>query len=272
MKVTVVIPSLYHVDGQYLKTCVESLRKTTDWDIIVVTNGTPEMPSLSHIQGITQHLHTKDQGQCNAVNIGAQATAADTDYLMVSNSDMYYAPGWNEFLKFTYLCFSPNLVEPTDNAGSAPPFLKLPAGLTLDDFDPQLVETFVQTHVPEKDTTGFNLPFFIRKHVWDDIGGYDIAYDPWGSNSDTDLQTKINLAGITPMRERNVLVYHFSQKSGTFDSSHQELWWRNWNYYQGKWGFNRDELGSDVWMNERILPEDQKKIAYKPEWKGRYGA
>lgn len=269
-KVAVIIPSLYEVDGAYLKLCVESLRATTDWDIIVVTNGTREQPDLAHIQGITRHLHTRDQGQCNAVNIGAQTVAPDTDYLFVSNSDMYYCPGWDAFLSFDDLCFSPNLIEPTDNGGSAPPFLKLPAGLRIEDFDPALVETFVRTHEPEEDTAGFNLPFFLRKDVWDTIGGYDTAYDPWGSNSDTDLQTKLNLAGITPIRVRNVLVYHFSQKSGTFMGDHQDAWWRNWRYYEQKWGFNRDQLQSDVWMNERMLPKDRGVIVYQPAWAGKY--
>lgn len=92
MKVSVVIPSLYEVDGEYLKLAVESLRETTDWDIIVVTNGTSNKPNLKHIKGITIHLHTPKQGQCGAVNAGAQLVTPTTDYIMVSNSDMYYAP------------------------------------------------------------------------------------------------------------------------------------------------------------------------------------
>jgi glycosyltransferase involved in cell wall biosynthesis len=75
---------------------------------------------------ICTHIHTSQQGQCNAVNIGAQV--AQSDYIMVSNSDMYYAPAWNKNLKFDYPVFSPNLVEPTNNNGSAAPFLKFDGG------------------------------------------------------------------------------------------------------------------------------------------------
>lgn len=277
MKVSIVIPTLPK-NREYLKLCAESLRDTVDWDIIVVSNGTEASPDYSDIRGISQHLHTRDQGQCNAVNIGAQKVAEDTDFIMVSNDDMYYAPGWNKNLRFNYLCFSPNLVEPTNNAGSAPPFLKLDGGLNLEEFKPEVVDQFVKHWTTEgvalvtpRETTGFNLPFFIRKHVWDDVGGYDVAYDPWGSNSDTDLQTKIELAGIQPMRLRDVLVYHFSNKSGTFDGTHQDAWQKNWEYYTKKWGFNRDdEPKPDTWMATNLV--NKEKNIYHPIWEGKYGA
>lgn len=270
-KVAVIIPTLGDKNKEYLRTCVESLRKTTDWDIIVVSNGSSTQPDYSDIKGITIHLHTRDQGQANAVNIGAQAAALDTDYLLVSNDDMYYAPAWNQNIDFRFDCFSPNLVEPTNNKGSAKPFLKCNGGFTLDEFDKDEVDQYVAQRVdwssPEPVLEiGFNLPFFIKKDVWDAIEGYDIGYDPWGSNSDTDLQTKIELAGITPMRRRDLLVYHFSNKSGTFDGTHQDFWQHNWDYYTEKWGFNRDDTNGDPWYCHNMIDYD--KLVYHPEWEG----
>ncbi len=270
-KVSCVIPSFYEKDGKYLKLCVESLRATTDWQIIVVTNGSKDKPNLNHIKGISVHLHTSQQGQCNAVNIGVQLVTPNTDYIMVSNSDMYYAPGWNKNLRFDNLCFSPNLVEPTDNAGSAPPFLKLDAGFTVEEFNKVLVDTKITEWIQDNkqddldgpEEIGFNLPFFIKKDFWDFLGGYDIKFDPWSSNSDTCLQTRINLAGVTPMRLRDVLVYHFSNKSGTFDGTHQDFYQKNIEYFKNKFGFDRDELGSDVWYNKDMIPTDESKIKYK---------
>lgn len=274
MKVSVVIPSFYEVDKDYLKVCVESLRATVDWDIIVVTNGTNTKPRIDDIHGITNHLHTRDQGQCIATNIGAQAVSPNTDYIMVVNSDMYFPKNWGkDLVNDNYLCFSPNLVEPENNAGSAMPFLKLDAGFTLDEFKPALVEEFVnqRTMMPETDTTGFNLPFFIRIDVWDAIGGYDTKYDPWGSNSDTDLQTKIELAGIQPMRVREMMVYHFSNKSGIFDGTHMTEWWHNFDYYRDKWGFTRDdEPKPDTWMAIGMVNKEMNK--YHPDWEGKYAS
>lgn len=272
-KVTAIIPSLYKVDGDYLKLCVESLRDSGfDGDIIVVTNGTPT-PEPLNIQGITRRLHTKDQGQCNAVNIGAQN--ATGEYLFIINSDMYFAPGWDKNLRFDYPVFSPNLVEPENNHGSADPFIKIDGGFTLEEFKKDFVDKAVTSLIPvweldkvKKDESGLNFPLFIRKDLWDFLGGYDVAYDPWGSNGDTDLQTRINLAGVTPMRLRDVLVYHFSNKSGTFDFSQPErqaFYQNNIEYFRDKFGFDRDELGSDVWYNKDMLPTDPSKIKYHQE-------
>lgn len=262
MKTTAIIPSLYEVDKDYLKLAVESLRETTDWDIIVVTNGTKHKPNLEDIKGVTVHLHLTGQGQCKAVNAGAQVAAPDTDYLLISNSDMYYAPDWNKNLRFDHLVFSPNLVEPVNNAGSAPPFLKADGGLTIEEFDKEIVDNAIKTLGEDKQETGFNFPVFIKKHFWDFLKGYDTAYDPWGSNGDTDLQTRINLAGVTPMRLRDVLVYHFSNKSGTFDGTHQDFYLNNIEYFKSKFGFDRDELGSDVWYNKDMIPEDKERVKY----------
>lgn len=272
-KVTAIIPSLYKVDGEYLKLCVKSLRATRpDWDIIVVTNGTKTNEPIPGLEGHTLRLHNRDQGQCRAVNVGAQAASPDTEYLFVINSDMYFSPGWDKNLRFDYPVFSPNLVEPTNNAGSAVPFVKADGGFTLDEFQKGLVDHFIAMKRDEDKSSepGFNLPFFIRKDVWETVGGWDEAYDPWGSNSDTDFQTKVNLAGITPMRLRDVLVYHFSNKSGTFDGTHQDYYINNLEYFKSKFGFDRDELGSDVWYNRDMLPADKSQIKYRPEWTSKY--
>lgn len=268
MKITAIIPSLYEVDGKYLKLAVESLRASVDWDIVVVTNGGRHKPDLSDIKGITVHLHTRDQGQCRAVNIGAQVASPDTDYLFISNSDMYYAPGWNRNLELLDPVVSPNLVEPVDNAGSAPPFLKVDGGLTLETFQQGLLDHFIAMHIDEDKTTepGFNFPVFIKKDLWQFLDGYDIVFDPWGSNGDTDLQTRINLAGVTPFRLRDVLVYHFSNKSGTFDGTHQDFYVNNIDYFKDKFGFSRDDVpGCDVWYNTNMIPVDKAQIKFKQE-------
>jgi len=267
MKVSVIIPTMAKTKP-YLKLCVESLRATVDWDIIVVSNGDTK-ENYDDIHGITVRLHNYKQGQCMAVNAGAQVVNNKTDYLFIANDDMYFAPGWDFSLSFNYPCFSPNLAEPVNNNGSAAPFLKCDGGFTLDEFNKRVVDAFIAEYEPEPDTPGFNFPVFIRKDVWDTIGGYDTKYDPWGSNSDTDLQTKIELYGIQPMRLRDVLVYHFSNKSGTFDGTHQEEWQKNFDYYREKWGFTRDdEPKPDTWMATNMVNKEMNK--YHPTWEGKY--
>lgn len=274
-KITAIIPSLTGVDEHYLKVCVESLRASGfDGDITVVSNGQNINPEYVEISGITKRLRTKQQGQANAVNIGALAVEGDCKYLFVINSDMYFSPGWDKNLpkiEDMPLCWSPNLVEPTNNAGSAKPFLKCDGGYTLDEFKPEVVDKFVKANTKKSngEEPGFNLPFFIDINLWRTIGGYDIHYDPWGSNSDTDLQTLINIAGVVPIRHRDVLVYHFSNKSGTFDGTHQEEWQKNFDYYRTKFGYTRDdEPKADVWYNKNLVLWD--KLKFEPEWLGKY--
>lgn len=281
-KVTAIIPSLIDVDGEYLKLCVESLRTSGfDGDIIAVANGTADMAPFRNIKGITKGLTVKRQGQCFAVNQGAKMVEGDCKYLFVINADMYFAPGWDKNLRFEHKCFSPNLIEPTNNAGSAPPFLKRDWGVNIEEFRKERADEGVRSLLnvmrpiddrPEilpQEETGFNLPFFIDIELWRTIAGYDEFYDPWGSNSDTDLQTLINLAGVTPMRLRDVLVYHFSSKSGTFDGSHQEEWQKNFDYYRTKFGYTRDdEPKADVWYNKNMILSD--KLIYHPEWENKY--
>jgi len=264
MKYSVVIPSLANEKTVgYLKLCVESLRESGfDGEIVVVTNGVPT-PVPLNISGISKRMHTSGQGQCVATNIGVQVSSSD--YILVSNDDMYYAPGWDKNLRFDYPVFSPNLVEPTNNPGSAEPFLKFAAGYTLKEFNKEMIDGFIKRKTDDlpNDEPGFNLPFFVKRDLWQLLGGYDTAYDPWGSNSDTDLQTRINLAGVTPMRLRDVLVYHFSNKSGTFDGTHQDFYQNNLQFFHDKFGFDRDELGSDVWRNKDMVPTDESKIKYE---------
>ena len=269
-KVAVIIPTLAsEATMPYLKLCVESLRATVDWPIIVVTNGSSNKPDLKDIKGITTHLHTPKQGQCIASNYGAQIAPDGTDYLFIVNDDMVFAPNWNKNLNFRFPVFSPNLIEPMNNHGSAEPFLKVNGGFTLDEFNQAIVDEFVQKEVNKLTgdpviETGFNLPFFIEKDLWTLLNGYDIAYDPWSSNSDTDLQTRINLAGVIPMRLRNVLVYHFSNKSGTFSPENDAFRMNNFEYFMDKFGFSRDTVpGCDVWYNRNMLPEDKTEIKYK---------
>src|SRR6185369_17997321 len=101
----------------------------------------------------------------NAVNIGAQL--AYTDYLFISNDDMYYAPNWNKNITFEHLVFSPNLVEPTNNPGSAVPFLKADAGFMLDEFRRGVLDHYIAMNLDEDNTveSGFNFPVFIKRDL-----------------------------------------------------------------------------------------------------------
>ena len=264
--VTIIIPHLGGTDEQeyaYDK-CLFSLDEDT-FKIITVLNGYDKNVS-NCIHG--SDIEIMEQGQCKAVNVAA--ATVNTPWLFITNDDMIYSKGWFERLTENLtdeVCVSPVLVEPQDGA---PPFIKHFAGGAGGDFDMKNWEGFAQDYY-EKEygiEEGLNFPLLIKKDLWDMVGGYDVNYDPWGSNSDSDLQAKIHLAGAKTYRNRNCIVYHFSTTSGTFHPDNRKYWQKNWDYFTKKWGFERQADKNKVWYSLEII--DYEKLIYRPWWIGQY--
>ena len=273
--ITIIIPHLgANEESRYaIKQCLVSLRETApDINKIIVLNG-----GIKHADDIFESeiknekvIILEEQGQCKAVN--AAAATVNTPWIMVSNDDMVYPPGWFEHLTDsllpTSICISAKLVEPRSGA---PTFLVEFCGGAGGDFDKvkfyKYVEQYLKNRIENNAVDfGFNLPFLIRKDLWDTVGGYDINYDPWGSNSDSDLEYKIRLAGIQSFQHQECLVYHFSQTSGTFHPDNQGAWQKNWDYFIQKWGFPRTDDG--IWEATFTIPDEGRK--FRPEWEGKY--
>lgn len=273
-EITIIMPSLSRLpephEHERMKRaeneCLISLFETTDdIPIIVASNGGDLEPLPIITDGSLQSLrrvHLWEQGQCRAVNAAVATT--DTEYIMVTNNDMVYPPGWfEEATKYLdiYPFISATLVEP--NTG-APTFIKKPFGGAGGDFRKSDFLQFVQEYekLPLPIVTGFNLPFIIKRKLWNLVGGYDINYDPWSSNCDSDFEYKLKLAGVQPMQNRNWLVYHFSQTSGTFHPSKTAYWQKNFAYFEEKWGFPRTDQG--IW--EATFEIDYERLQFKPDW------
>ncbi len=246
--VTIIIPHLGATDQQVnaLNECLTSLLETCECPIIVAKNGEGATP-YTHVSPRVVGMALEQQGQCMAVN--AAVATVNTPWVLVTNDDQVYPPGWFEKLTQTtiddiatvgiaenVLCLSPQLVEP--RAG-APTFLAEFCGGAGGDFDKQKFLNYVEKHESAGVRTGFNTPFLIKKELWDLIQGYDVNYDPWGSNSDSDLEYKIRLAGIQPYQNTNCLVYHFGQNSGTFHPDNRGFWDKNWHYFIIKTPINK---------------------------------
>lgn len=265
--VTIIIPHLGHTKKQQYarEQCLKSLDETVpEMKKIVVTNGGIPQTFLCEFVG---DIHIKEQGQCKAVN--AAVASSSTPWVLVINDDMIFAPGWFEKLvdgiPSISLCISPKLIEP--QAG-APTFEVFFAGGAGGDFNKQRWLDFEKSYIGSGYRTGFNMPILIKKELWDLIGGYDVNYDPWGSNSDSDLEYKIRLAGIVPLQDTTCIIYHFSQTSGTFHPDHRDAWQKNYQYFIDKWGFER--AGKEtIWTADFEIPMD--KLKYKPWWMEHYG-
>lgn len=279
--VTIIVP---HIGGskesEYaFNQCILSLDETEpEIERITVKNG---KKCLDHATS----MEITRQGQCRAVN--AAVAIVNTPWVLVTNDDMVYSPEWfdkltevidgngylrgkNEGNVSKTLCISPTLVEPISGS---PTFIVQPFGGAGGDFDKNKWLEFIKDYqVASPELTrgnirkGFNLPFLIKKELLDIVSTYDVQYDPWSSNSDSDLLYKIRLAGIQPVQNRNCLVYHFSQTSGTFQSENQGYWQKNWQYFIEKWGFPRTDEG--IWTADFQIPE--KERIFRPFWEDHY--
>ena len=225
MKLSIIIPTLKK-NKEYLDFCINSLKENTrglEFEIIVAENG----------EGTNY-----PQGQCQAVNKASRQ--AQGEWLFIVNDDMFFPPAWNKNIRWNVSdCFSPN-VNFTDAPDERLTFVDLPAGNGLD-FDKLMVDAYVANLTDLTIENGWTMPVFIKKSLWYQIEGYDENYDPWGSNSDSDVEYKVVLAGVQPKKQKGVFVYHFGLKSGTFDGTHQDYWQKNWNYFVDKWGFDRED-------------------------------
>lgn len=271
-QVTIIIPTLSSERNDFARNeCLTSLRESgfPMENVVLVFNNCAErglaIASRSLIVNKEKYIFLTEQGQCKAVN--AAAATVNTPWIMVSNDDMVYPPDWFERLTSwnnddvgEVLCVSPILIEPNDGA---PTFRKQFFGGVGGDWDKNGFMKFAADWATPLDLrSGFNLPFLIKKEVWDMVGGYDVNYDPWSSNSDSDLEYKLKLAGVQMYQNTNCPVYHFSQTSGTFEPQNRGYWQKNWDYFIEKWGFPRTDQG--IWEATFTIPYDQLK--YKPKW------
>ncbi len=261
-KCTIIIPHLGESAGEEysIEQCIRSLMETVpQMKFLIAKNGPKECAHSSDVW-----VSQQDQG--TAVNAAVATT--DTEWIFVTNSDMVYPSGWWENLTSglpdEIMCVSPKLIEPRPGA---PTFGVYFCGGAGGDFDKQKWLEYAKNYTGQGLRTGFNLPFLIKRELWDTIGGYDINYRPWGSNSDSDLEYKIRLAGIQPMQNTNCIVYHFGQTSGTFSPDNRGFWDKNWHYFINKWGIERAS-SPDIWTATFKIPVDQLK--YRPSWMWKY--
>lgn len=271
--VTIIIPHLGADEQQEyaMEQCIHSLNETVPQIHKVIAKNTNHCKD-QHIIPNCSILRYSEQGQNKAVNAAVATT--NTPWIFITNDDMVYAPGWFEKLTTGFsegidklLCFSPMLIEPRPGA---PTFGVYFCGGAGGDFDKQKWLDFVKDFGTSGKglRKGFNLPFLIKRELWDLIGGYDINYDPWGSNGDSDLEYKIKLAGVQPYQNTNCLVYHFSQTSGTFNPANDSYRFRNYAYFREKWGFDRTDDG--IWEATFKIPTKEEGRVFNPIWEGKY--
>ena len=286
----------------YLKACIRTLSYfTPQFHILVVKNGSQQEKCDLNYPNVVTYT-TPRQGQCHAVNFALQYVT--TPFVMVTNDDMLYGPGWQISLSKAvdeYQVVCPNLIEPH---GGAHPFMEICEwGDKMDEsfnakawfeFAKQFHGLFQYNYDGKYVEDGFNLPFLTKTEILKSIGGYDEAYDPYGANSDSDLEYAFMIAGIRPTRVKASVVWHFSLQSSdaTKDEERRIDWFKNKDHFIHKWGFER-QMDDGIWYaagkNGIRIPTKERPyifehaaghgehpgqdwLEFHPSWEGKFGA
>jgi glycosyltransferase involved in cell wall biosynthesis len=215
---SILIPSWNNLD--YLKCCVASLLKNSSYDhqlIIHVNEGKDGTLEWVKNQNLSYTHSEENVGVCFGFN--SPSALADSEYLVFSDDDFYFTPGWDESLLkeiqnvgHDYFCISSTMIEhsPTQYNCIMAPF---DYGKTVKEFDEQKFLAEFKS-LPFQDWMGSTwYPMILSKKIWTLIGGLSVEFSP-GMASDPDMMMKLWMLGVRYYKGvSQSRVYHFTSRS-----------------------------------------------------------
>lgn len=204
----------------YLKCCINSIRKNSRYThqiIVHVNEGKDGTVEWLKAEEIAYTYSAENVGVCYGFN--APASLAYSQYLVLSDDDLYYAPDWDHHLmaelekqNTALFCITGTMIEhsPTQYGGIIAPHN---FGKTVENFEE---ERFLNefSSIPFADWTGGNwYPMVLHAHLWSMIGGLSIEFSP-GMGSDPDMMMKLWQSGVRFYKGvSKSRVYHFGSKT-----------------------------------------------------------
>lgn len=215
---SILIPSWNNLP--YLRTCVESIRKNssrTHQIIVHINEGADGSLEWVKQQGLDYSYSESNAGVCYGFN--APGVLATTPYIVLSDDDFYFAPGWDTALleeidkaPHDAWCISGTMIEHTTsrNTSALAPY---DFGKTAEAFDEQ---KFLASYagIPFGDWSGSNwYPLVMPRPLWTLIGGLSTEFSP-GMGSDPDMMMKLWHAGVRYYKGvSRSRVYHFGSRT-----------------------------------------------------------
>ena len=204
---SILIPTFNNLE--YLKICIESLKKNSKFDHQIIvhvnqgTDGTIEYLKDKNIE----YTYTKENiGMPKALNLTSKK--ANFNYILISHDDFYYCPGWDvEFknelnlLNHNKFYFSATMV----GAGQ----VQFNAGQTAQSFDETKLINNLET-IKTFDFQGTTkCPGLVHIDVWKNLGGWSEEFSPTGGD-DTDFAMKLWKYDVRIFKGLGKsLAYHF---------------------------------------------------------------
>lgn len=216
---SIIIPSWNNLP--YLKCCVESIRKnsTHKHEIVVHVNegrdGTLEWVKAQQLSYTFSH---ENAGVCFGFN--APASIATARYIVLSDDDYYFAPGWDNALleeiqkaDGDYFCITGTMIEHSPTNYTTSIIAPHDFGRTWDSFrEEDFLGHFAS--IQFDDWNGCNwYPMVVSRRMWNLIGGLSTEFSP-GMASDPDMMMKLWQTGVRYFKGvSRARVYHFGSKS-----------------------------------------------------------
>jgi len=244
MNATIIIPTYNALE--YTKKCLSSLKLSTrfPYNIIIVDNGSTD-GTREYIEKnkYARLIKTKSNlGYAGACNVGMQTS--NSKYIILSNNDILFTPGWlSKLIETAELNSRIGLVGPITNlaAGSHKEMLrsyKTDSQMLFQAAELRKINHGLVHEVPW-------LVFFctlIKRSVYEKIGLLDDSFG-LGGHDDLDYSMRARSAGYCCVIDRSVFVHHYC--SITYKSNKMEynrLLSEARKKFCDKWGLPRSPL------------------------------
>ena len=214
MKATIIIPTFNALE--YTRLCLYSLKLTTFFphDLIFVDNGSTDgtIEFLSEFSNITLIRSKTNLGYAGACNLGIKKS--DSDYIVISNNDIFFTPYW-----LTHLV---EASESFPNIGLVGPATNKAAGFHVIPHNAYNCKSdlFTESKRIYEKYKGFVqkvtwLVFFctlIKRETIDAVGILDPNLGLGGCD-DVDYSYRVNQSGRFCALARSVYVHHFCSRT-----------------------------------------------------------
>ena len=189
--------------------------------------------------------------------LNACAASAKYDYFYLPHTDMYLMPGWdlallevaNSLSSDSFLLCSRS-VEPTK--GHTDFHIIRDYGSSADGFDEKkLIEDFRQ-HQDPAIVTGYRMPFFLHRKLWNKMGGVDPHYFSYCTDDDL-VQTAYDQGVRRFGMVMGSLVYHLQGKSNQSQEVDRNSEWP-YEYFIKKWKQKYPDASEPSTWHPRLIP------------------
>tara|TARA_B100001057_G_scaffold15438_1_gene14676 strand:+ start:2687 stop:3556 length:870 start_codon:yes stop_codon:yes gene_type:complete len=219
---SIIIPTFNNLE--YLKLCIESIKKNSKFDHQIITHiNVGEDGTKDYLQDLGyEFTYTKyNAGICEGMNMAAKK--AKYEYILYAHDDFYFCPGWDtEFKKEIDKMGHKNFYLSGTMIGTTGEE-SLDCGTSINNFnEKKLLDNYKNLNFYDFQGSTW-APHLIHRDVWNKVGGFSEEFYP-GTGSDPDLNMKLWRENIRIFKGLGkCLVFHFGSVVTRRDNNDTEV-------------------------------------------------